>query len=62
MAEQASIELLNDADLMALFKVGRTKLWELKCSDGFPRPVKLGGRVKRYFAAEVRAWLESQKT
>ena len=51
---------LKIKDAANLAGVGRSTIYDWMERYGFPRPLKLGGRVVRWKACEVIAWLDKQ--
>ena len=51
---------LKIEDAANLAGVGRSTIYDWMERYKFPRPLKLGGRVVRWKASEVIAWLDKQ--
>ncbi|MBW8469851.1 MAG: hypothetical protein K0M67_16420 [Thiobacillus sp.] len=51
----------TNADLLAFFKCGPTKLCDIKKDPAFPPPVLVCG-LQRYEPAAIRAYFASKKT
>jgi len=49
----ASDQLINIADIRAIFKLGRTAAYDLTHRPGFPDPVRVSPRCYRWLASEV---------
>ena len=52
-------DLITRDEVMNRLRCGRSKVYVLMNTAGFPRPVKIG-RDNRWIASEVEAWLERQ--
>ena len=53
-------EIMTPEEVMALLKVGRTKLYDL-IDQGLPfHSLSPSGRTKRFLRAEVQAWFEGR--
>lgn len=59
----ADAEFLTTAQVLELLQIGRTKLWELIRTEGFPAYRIGGGRNGglRYRRADVLQWMESRR-
>jgi predicted DNA-binding transcriptional regulator AlpA len=53
--------LMTVDNLRELFQLGRTSVYAITTSEGFPAPYALSGRIKRWPAEEIETWLESQR-
>lgn len=51
--------LLTAAQTAALLGISRASLWALHSSGRLPLPVKLGARLTRWRAGELRAWVQA---
>jgi len=40
-----------------LLDCGRTRAYQISKTEGFPRPIVLGGKARGYIVAEVQEWL-----
>ncbi len=49
-------QLVTPADLGAMFRIGRSKLYEMKSAGQLPRPVRLG-RCVRWRLSDINAWI-----
>ena len=53
--------LLSTRDLTLKLSVSRTMIDKLTASIGFPAPIVLGEKSKRWLEADVDRWIEEQK-
>jgi prophage regulatory protein len=51
--------LLDVKAVMKKTSLGRTKIYELVNSGGFPEPRRLGPQIVRWREAEIDAWIVS---
>ncbi len=49
-------QLVTPADLGAMIRIGRSKLYDMKASGQLPRPVKIG-RCVRWRLSDINAWI-----
>jgi predicted DNA-binding transcriptional regulator AlpA len=54
-------KLMTTEDLRELFQLGRTSIYAITNSEGFPAPYSLSGRIKRWPVEEIETWLQSQR-
>ena len=52
-------QVLTLEQVIQAIKRGRTGIYSLIKTDGFPAPMKIG-RSSRWLASEVNAWLDAQ--
>jgi len=52
--------ILRLPTLHAEYGLGKSSVYELMATEGFPRPVSLGPRRVGWLASEVEAWLASR--
>jgi prophage regulatory protein len=55
------VEVIGLADVMKMTGIGRTKIFALCKSGGFPAQAKLGGRASQWWLGEVQAWLVARR-
>ena len=53
-------DLLTRDEVLELLKIGRTTLYRLMESHGFPRPIKVLEQSNRWLRLEIDAWLEQK--
>lgn len=58
---QLNNRLLSSNDLRDKLSVSRSMIDRLTASIGFPPPVVLGEKSKRWLEADVDKWIEEQK-
>ena len=51
--------LLTARDVARLLQISVRQVWRWNASGALPRPVRLGGRVVRWRAEELAAWVEA---
>jgi predicted DNA-binding transcriptional regulator AlpA len=54
-------QLMTTKDLGDLLQLGRTSVYVITASEGFPTPYALAGRIKRWSIEAVTLWLETQR-
>lgn len=60
--DQWTQKVLNDINQVKAvtgFK-SSTSIYDLMKSQGFPKPINIGNRTKRWIESEVQEWIESQ--
>jgi predicted DNA-binding transcriptional regulator AlpA len=55
-------QLMTTKDLGAYLQLGRTSIYALIASEGFPTSYDLRSRAKRWPSAEIDLWLEGQRS
>lgn len=58
---QLNNRLLSSNDLRDKLSVSRSMIDKLTSSIGFPAPIVLGEKSKRWLEADVDKWIEEQK-
>ncbi len=63
MSEQKALPtpLLSNAEVQAILRVSRTKLWELQFDKAFPKPVVFGRSFKRWKASDIEAYIDASQ-
>ncbi|WP_294640871.1 AlpA family transcriptional regulator [uncultured Aureimonas sp.] len=56
----ATAPLLSADQVMSILNVSRTTLRRLEHDDKFPKPIRLGSRLKRWKAADIDAFIAVQ--
>jgi predicted DNA-binding transcriptional regulator AlpA len=54
-------QLMSTKDIGSLLQLGRTSVYAITASEGFPAPYALAGRIKRWPIEAVTLWLETQR-
>jgi predicted DNA-binding transcriptional regulator AlpA len=54
-------QLMTTKDLGTLLQLGRTSVYAITASEGFPTPYALSGRIKRWPIEDITVWLETQR-
>jgi predicted DNA-binding transcriptional regulator AlpA len=54
-------QLMTTKDLGSLLQLGRTSVYAITASEGFPTPYALAGRIKRWPIEAITLWLETQR-
>ena len=62
MSEKHSLlGLLSPKEIQSELGVSRSRVYELMREHGFPQPLRLGPRTRRWRVTDVQNWIEKQE-
>lgn len=53
--------ILRVKDIMRMYNISKTTVYELKKDEEFPRPVSLGARAKGYYKDEIDSFFRTRR-
>lgn len=62
MPRLIDLRYVRERELLTVLPFGKTHLWAMVKSGGFPKPIKLSPRVTAWKEHEVLAWLQSRES